>query len=217
MNAKVYSTEGQPVREIELAEEVFGCEVSRGSIYYAIRNELANRRLGTASTKTRAEVQGSGAKPWAQKGTGHARAGHKRSPLWVGGGIIFGPRPRDYSYTTPKKIKRLAMKSILSMKVGEERLKVVEDFTVESGKTRDLRSILLKLGQEERSVLVLGGEDRMVRRAGRNLPWLTVLAHDRLCAHDLYYGRSVLVLESAARKLGELYSVKAGEGNHAGR
>ncbi len=215
MNAKVYSIQGEPVRDIELADEVFSCKVSRGSIFYAIRNELANRRQGTASTKTRAEVKGSGAKPWAQKGTGHARAGHKRSPLWVGGGIIFGPRPRDYSYTTPRKIKRLAMKSILSMKVAEERLKVVEDFTVESGRTKDLLSILNKLGDGERSVLVLGGEDGMVRRAGRNLSWLTFLSYNRLCAHDLYYGRSIILLETAARKLNEFYAAAASEAKHA--
>jgi len=215
MNAKVYSIQGEPVRDIELDDGVFGCKVSRGSIYYAIRNELANRRQGTASTKTRAEVKGSGAKPWAQKGTGHARAGHKRSPLWVGGGIIFGPKPRDYSYTTPKKIKRLAMKSILSMKVAEERLKVVEDFTVESGRTKDLLSILTKLGNGERSVLVLGGEDGMVRRAGRNLPWLTFLSYNRLCAHDLYYGRSIILLETAARKLNDFYAAEASEAKHA--
>ncbi len=217
MNAKVYSIQGEPVRDIELADGVFGCKVSRGSIYYAIRNELANRRQGTASTKTRAEVKGSGAKPWAQKGTGHARAGHKRSPLWGGGGLIFGPRPRDYSYTIPKKVKRLAMRSILSMKVSEERLKVVEDFTVESGRTKDLLSILSKLGDGERSVLILGGEDGMVRRAGRNLPWLTFLSYNRLSAHDLYYGRSIILLETAARKLNDFYPGTESEAEHAAR
>lgn len=219
MNTKVYSAQGEPVRDIELSDAVFGCEISRGSVYYVIKNELANRRQGTASTKTRAEVKGSGAKPWAQKGTGRARAGHKRSPLWVGGGIIFGPKPRDYSYTTPKKIKRLAMRSILSLKVKEERLKVVEDFTIESGKTKDLRGILAKLGSPERTVFVLGGEDGMIRRAGRNLPWLTFLSYNRLCAHDLFYGRTVLVQESAVRKLNEFYAANeaANEATDAAR
>ncbi len=216
MNAKVYSVHGEPVKEIELADGVFGCEISRGSVYYAIRNELANRRQGTASTKTRAEVKGSGAKPWAQKGTGRARAGHKRSPIWVGGGIIFGPRPRDFGYTTPKKIKRLAMKSILSMKVKDESLKVVEDFTVETGKTKDLKTILAKLAATERTVLVLGADDGMIRRAGRNLPLVTFLSYNRLCAHDLYYGRKVLVLETAALKLNDFYGERR-DGSGDGR
>ena len=211
MNTKVLSIQGEAVREIELADDVFRCEISRGSVYYTIRNELANRRQGTASTKTRAEVKGSGAKPWAQKGTGRARAGHKRSPLWVGGGIIFGPKPRDYSYSTPKKIKRLAMKSILSLKVKDQELRVVEDFTVQSGKTKELVSILGKLGDSKRTVLVLGGDDGMLKRAGRNIPWLTFLSYNRLRAHDLYYGKNVLVLETAVRKLNDFYGSKEDE------
>lgn len=138
MKTKVYSIDGKELRTIELDDTVFNREVSNGTIYYAVNNELANRRVGTASTKTRGEVNYSNAKPYKQKGTGNARAGDKKSPIWTGGGTIFGPKPRDYSYRLPKKMKRLAMKSLLSLGVQDGRLVVVEDFTIESGKTRDL-------------------------------------------------------------------------------
>jgi large subunit ribosomal protein L4 len=206
MKAKVLSVQGKEVKDIELADAVFGCPVSHGTVYYAIRNELANLRVGTASTKTRGEVKGTSSKPWAQKGTGRARAGRRRSPLWVGGGTVFGPRPRDYSYAMPRKMKRVAMKSILSLKLKEEALKVVEDFTVDTGKTKDLVSVLKNLVPAERTVLVLGGEDAQIKRAGRNIPWLTFLSYNRLRAHDLFYGKNVVVLETAASKLNEFYA-----------
>jgi large subunit ribosomal protein L4 len=206
MDKKVYSIEGKELRDITLEDSVFAREVSEGSIYHAINNELANRRVGTASTKSRAEVRGSGAKPWRQKGTGRARSGHKRSPVWVGGGVVFGPKPRDYSYTLPKKIKRLAMKSILSLKAASETFKVVEDFTIDSGKTKELRTILIKLTTEERTVVILKDDDQMIRRAGRNLPNVRFLSYNRLRAHDLFYGKNILVLEGAAVKLNEFYS-----------
>ena len=205
MDKKVYSIEGKELRDITLEDSVFAREVSEGSIYHAINNELANKRVGTASTKGRSEVRGSGAKPWRQKGTGRARSGHKRSPIWVGGGVVFGPKPRDYSYTLPKKIKRLAMKSILSLKAASETFKVVEDFTIESGKTRELRSILTKLTTEERTVVILKDDDQMIRRAGSNLPNVRFLSYNRLRAHDLFYGKNILVLEGAAVKLNEFY------------
>jgi len=205
MDKKVYSIEGKELRNITLEDSVFAREVSEGSIYHAINNELANKRVGTACTKGRSEVRGSGAKPWRQKGTGRARAGHKRSPVWVGGGVVFGPKPRDYSYTLPKKIKRLAMKSILSLKAGTETFKVVEDFTIDSGKTKELRSILTRLISEERTVVILKDDDQMIRRAGRNLPNVRFLSYNRLRAHDLFYGKNILVLEGAAVKLNEFY------------
>jgi len=206
MKAKVFSVQGKEVRDIELSDAVFGRSVSDGSVYYAIRNELANMRVGTASTKTRGEVKGTSSKPWAQKGTGRARAGRRRSPLWVGGGIVFGPKPRDYSYSVPRKMKRLAMKSILSLKVKEEQLRVIEDFTVETGKTKDLVTLLKNLVPAERTVLVLGDDDAKIKRAGRNVPWLTFLSYNRLRAHDLFYGKNVLLLETAATKLNEFYA-----------
>ncbi|HVO38113.1 MAG TPA: 50S ribosomal protein L4 [Spirochaetia bacterium] len=213
MKTQVYGLDGKAVREIELADSVWNRDVSEGSIYHAIRNELANRRVGTAKIKDRGEVQGSGKKPWKQKGTGRARAGHKRSPVWVGGGKIFGPRPRDYSYTIPRKVKRLAMISILSLKTREERLKVVTDFTVESGKTKDLVTALRNLAAKERTVVVLKDDDAMIRRAGRNVPWLSFLSFNRLAAKDLFYCQKLLVLETAATKLNDFYGADEKNGS----
>ena len=208
MIKKLIALDGSAGREIDLADEVFGAEVSEGSIYHALRNEQANKRMGTAASKTRAEVKGSSAKPWRQKGTGRARAGHKRSPLWVHGGVIFGPQPRDYSYRLPRKVKRLAMRSLLSQKNAQERLLVMEDFTVESGKTKDLVAILKKVNPQAqgRTVIVLGKEDRVLRRAGRNLPSVSFLAYNRLSAHELFYASRLILLEQAALGLNEFYA-----------
>ncbi len=205
MDTKVLSIKGEELRTISLDDTVFGRPVSEGAIYHAIRNELANMRIGTATTKTRSEVIGTHKKPWRQKGTGRARSGTKQSPVWVGGGVAFGPRPRDYHYAIPRKMKRVAMRSILSMKLKEESLKVIEDFSIESGKTRDLAGILKNLAEAGKTVIVLKDNDPMIKRAGRNIPGLSFLSFDRLRAHDLYYGKNILVLETAATKLGEYY------------
>ncbi len=209
MNRTVYSIDGKELRTIELDDSVFGLPANEDVIWYAVNNELANLRLGTASTKDRGEVHGSNAKPYKQKGTGRARRGDKKSPLMVGGGVVFGPKPRDFGYAMPKKAKRLAMKSILSMKVQDDRLKIVEDFTVESAKTNDLVKILRQLGADERTVVVLKDNDAMVKRAGRNIPWLSFLSYDRLRAHDLFYGRRVIMLETAAKNLSSFYAEAA--------
>jgi len=226
MNRTVYSIDGKELRSIELADAVFGLPVNEDVIWYAINNELANKRQGNASTKGRAEVHGSNARPFKQKGTGRARRGDKKSPITVGGGTIFGPKPRDYSYSMPKKAKRLAMKSILSLKAQTDTLKIIEDFSVDSGKTKDLFGILKNFGEGERTVLVLRGEEvndrlgvddradvlpgvRKIKQAGRMIPWLTFLSHSRLRAHDLFYGRNVIMTESAAKKLNEFYTDKA--------
>ncbi len=206
MDRKVFSTSGKELRTITLDDSVFAREVSDGSIYNAVKNELANRRVGTAKTLTRSEVRGTTAKPWRQKGTGRARAGRRRSPVWVGGSVVFGPRPRDYSYVLPKKVKRLAMKSILSLKAqNEESFKIVEDFTVETGKTRDLKTVLRALVNDDKTVIILGDDDKMIRQAGRNLPNVRFLSYNRLSAHTLFYSKNVLVLEGAASKLNEFY------------
>lgn len=206
MEKKIYSIDGKEKSKITLSDEVFGLEVSYGSIYYVIKNELANRRVGTSSTKGRSEVSGAKQKPWKQKGTGRARAGRKRSPLWRGGGVVFGPKPRDYSYTTPKKVKRLAMKSILSLKAqDDDSMKVLENFTVESGKTRDLVNILKNFIGEERTVIILQDDDKLIRQAGRNLPNVQMLSFNRLCAHDLFYGKKILMLQGAAEKLNSFF------------
>jgi large subunit ribosomal protein L4 len=210
MKTQVFGLDGSPIRDIELADSVFNHEISEDCIYHAIRNELANRRVGTACVKDRGEVQGSGKKPWKQKGTGRARAGHRRSPIWVGGGKVFGPKPRDYSYRLPRKVKRLAMVSILSSKAKGDRLRVVQDFTVESGKTKDLVAALRKMASGERTVVVMKDDDRMLRRAGRNVPWLQMLCWDKLSAHDLFYGKRLLVLETAVDRLSGMYGTDDG-------
>ena len=206
MEKQVYSTDGKELRTITLDDKVFGLPVNDDVIYYAITNELANMRTGTACTKGRAEVHGSNAKPYKQKGTGNARRGDKKSPICVGGGTIFGPKPRDFSYSMPKKAKRLAMKSILSMQAQSDRFTVVEDFTVESGKTKDLVKILDNFAKNERTVVVLKDDDEMIKRAGRNIPALSFLSYNRLRAHDLFYARKVVVLESAVKNLSDFYA-----------
>ena len=185
MEKKVYSTSGKELRTITLDDKVFGLPVNDDVIYYAITNELANKRVGTACTKTRAEVHGSNNKPYKQKGTGNARRGDKKSPIMVGGGITFGPKPRDFSYAIPKKEKRLAMKTILSAHAQGDRLTVVEDFTIDSGKTKDLVAILNNFAKDERTVLILKDDDEKIKQAGRNIPNLTFLSYNRLNAHDL--------------------------------
>ena len=205
MEKKVYSTSGKELRTITLDDKVFGLPVNDDVIYYAITNELANKRVGTACTKTRAEVHGSNNKPYKQKGTGNARRGDKKSPITVGGGTIFGPKPRDFSYSIPKEEKRLAMKTILSAHAQGDRLTVVEDFTIDSGKTKDLVAILNNFAKDERTVLILKDDDEKIKQAGRNIPNLTFLSYNRLNAHDLYYGRKVIVLESAVANLSKFY------------
>ncbi|MBP5464830.1 MAG: 50S ribosomal protein L4 [Treponema sp.] len=206
MEKKVYSVDGKELRTINLDDKIFNLPVNEDVIYYAITNELANRRVGTACTKTRAEVHGSNAKPYKQKGPGNARRGDKKSPIMVGGGTIFGPKPRDYSYAIPKKEKRLAMKSILSLQAQNDRLTVIEDFTVESGKTKDLVKILNNFAKDTRTVLLLKDDDKMIKRAGRNIPTLHFLTYNRLCAHDLFYARKIIMLEGAAKNLSEFYA-----------
>jgi large subunit ribosomal protein L4 len=208
MKAKVYSLQGKSVKEIELDDSVFGIDVSEGAIYHAIRNELANRRQGTACTKTRKEVHGTNQKPWRQKGTGRARAGDRKSPVWVGGGTAFGPKPRDYSYAMPRQQKRLALKSLLSLKLKEDKLRVVEDIAIESGKTKDLVEKVKTLSKLEKTVIIINGNDVKIKRAGSNLPWLRLLEYNRLNAHDLFYSEHVFLCENAAGSLNSFYGEK---------
>lgn len=211
MQTKLYSTDGNESGTIELDDNVFGLPINDDVIYYAVVNELANRRLGTACTKGRSEVSGSNAKPYKQKGTGRARRGDKKSPITVGGGTIFGPKPKDYSYAMPKKAKRLAMKSILSKKLAEDRLRVVSDFESD-GKTKNLATIINNFAKGERTVLIIHDDNQLIKRAARNIPNLSLLNFDRLEAHTLFYGKKVLVLESATKKLSEFFSSSADKG-----
>ena len=209
MEKKVYSVDGNELRTVNLDDNVFGLPVNEDVIYYAINNELANLRTGTACTKGRAEVHGSNNKPYKQKGTGNARRGDKKSPITVGGGVVFGPKPRDFSYALPKQVKRLALKSILSLKAQTDLLTVVEDFTVESGKTKDLKKILDNFAKDTRTVIILKDDDAKIKQAARNLHNVYFLSYNRLRAHDLFYGRKVIVLESAVKNLSDFYKSEA--------
>jgi large subunit ribosomal protein L4 len=211
MERKVVSLKGKELRSIELSDAVFGLPINDDVIYYAINNELANARVGTACTKDRGEVHGTNRRPYSQKGTGRARQGDVKSPVYVGGGTAFGPKPRDFSFALPKKVKRLALKTILSLKAQNGTMQIVEDFTSDTGKTKDFVKQIEAIASDKdavRTVVILKDDDASVKRAGRNLPWLSFLSYNRLRAHDLFYGRKVIVLESAAKGLNEFYADK---------
>ncbi|MCD2349189.1 50S ribosomal protein L4 [Borreliella americana] len=207
MERKVFSKDGKEIGTVNLDDRVFNIEISHGSIYNAIKNELSNLRVGTSSTKTRSEVRGSSKKPWKQKGTGRARVGTKRNPVWIGGGIALGPKPRDYSYRLPKKVKRLAFKSVLSLRAADENgFKVVENFNIESGKTKDLALIIKNFASfNGKVVILLGNDDQMIKRAGKNIRDLKILSFDKLRVVDLFYAKNLIALESAVNKLNEFY------------
>ena len=204
MTVPVIGAGGGARGEVELADGVFGVEVSEGAIYHAIRNELANRRVGTASTKSRGQVRGTNRKPWRQKGTGRARAGDVKSPLWTGGGVIFGPKPRSYRYRLPRKAKRTAMRSILTQKAREQRITVVDGLDADSGKTRDLVRQLEPITGAARCVWLLDAPAPMLVRAARNIPWLRMRACHTVTAHDLYYAERVLLTRAAGDRLAQL-------------
>jgi len=205
----VYDIQGNEKGSIELDDAVFNQKPNKSVIYYALTAELENARQGTSSTKGRSEVSGSGAKPWRQKGTGRARAGSKRSPLWTGGGIVFGPKPRDYHTPLQKKVRRRSIMSLLSLKARENLLKVVEDFEVQSGRTKDFSGIAAKLVDESRRrrVLIVDREQKELnRRAGRNIPWILYRSADCLSTRDLYFATQLLLTESAVKRINEKYS-----------
>ena len=171
MKTQVYGLDGNAVREIELSDDGVRPRRERG-LHLPRDQERAGQQAGsgTAKIKDRGEVHSSNKKPWKQKGTGRARSGQRSSPVWVGGGKIFGPRQRDYSYALPRKVKRLALISLLSLKAKEDKLRVVTDFTVESGKTKDLVTMLANLAAQERTVVILKDDDAMVRGRGATCP-----------------------------------------------
>jgi len=209
MNTKLYDAKGNEKGTVKLNDAVFKITPNKSAIYYALRAEHANARQGTASTKGRSEVRGSGAKPYRQKGTGRARAGSRQSPIWTGGGVVFGPKPRSYRIRLPRRIKQLSIRSCLSMKAGEKLLKVVEDFNVESGKTRDFFSIASSLVEEQsrKRVLFIDADRKtMNRRAGRNIPWIRYYDASLLSTRELYYASQLVLTESAVKVLNEKYA-----------
>lgn len=199
----VFDLNNQKVGELELADEVFAAEVREHLLYEAVRHYLACRRRGTSKTKTRGEVHGSGRKLWRQKGTGRARMGSIRSPLWRHGGTVHGPVPRDYSYRLPRKMLLGALRSALSAKLRDGELKVVRAFELPDHKTRTMRSVLERLEVRQSVLLVDNGDNRNLILGSRNLPGVTLLSSRELTSYDLLAHRQVLLSEAAARKLSE--------------
>ncbi|MEO0026265.1 MAG: 50S ribosomal protein L4 [candidate division WOR-3 bacterium] len=186
---------GEVKGQIELPEQWFNREGPRSLLWEAVRCYLANQRQGTAKTKTRAEVSGTGKKPWPQKHTGRARHGSRRSPIWVKGGIAWGPKPRDYSYELPKKVRRYALALALTAKVKENGIKLIEDFELSAPKTRELAAIFNRLGLNDSVLLLVPQVSENLRRASANIPWLDVMPAAQLNTYAVLAHNQVVFTE----------------------
>lgn len=202
----VLNLSGDKVEEITLAEEIFGIEPNEHAVYEAVKNILANRRQGTQSAKTRAEVKGGGKKPWRQKGTGRARQGSIRAPQWTGGGIVFAPQPRDYSYKIPKKVRRLALKSVLSSKVQTEDMIVLDALVLEEASTKKAVEILKNIDAKEKAIVLVADGSDNVRKSFRNIPKVATLALGEINVYDLLKYDTVVLTKEAVQKIEEVYS-----------
>ena len=183
-NVSVYNIEGKEVGSIELNDAVFGVEVNEHLVHMAVVNQLANNRQGTQSAKTRSEVSGGGRKPWRQKGTGHARQGSTRSPQWTGGGVVFAPKPRDYSFKMNKKEKRIALLSALSSKVADNKIVVLDAFNLDEVKTKKFAEVMSNL-KVDKALVVIEGENKNVVLSGRNIPTVKVSATNEINTYDV--------------------------------
>lgn len=202
----VYNKDGDHVGELELSDAVFGQAVNRAVLHEVVVMQLANRRKGTHDTKTRSEVRGGGRKPWRQKGTGRARHGSIRSPIWRGGGIVFGPHPRDYRYSVPKKVRRLALKSALSSKAGEDRIVVLDELTMDAPKTREMVRILGNLKATDGALVVTADRDFAVERSARNIPGVKSLTAAHLNVLDILDHAHLVLTKDAVAKVEEVLS-----------
>ena len=202
----VYNVSGEKVSEMELNEGVFGVKVNVPVMHDVVKNLLANRRQGTQSSKTRSEVRGGGRKPWRQKGTGRARHGSSRSPIWVGGGVIFAPKPRDYRYKLPKKVRRLAMKSALTTKVMDDTLIVLDDLQMERPKTKEMTNILKNLKVDGKALIVLDHVDENVIRSARNIPGIATAQVNTLNVYDILKYDRFIITRNAVEKVEEVYA-----------
>lgn len=196
----VYDIEKNKVAEVTLNDAVFGAEVNRDVIYEVVRMQMAARRQGTHDTKERGEISGGGKKPWRQKGTGRARAGTTRSPLWRGGGTVFGPTPRDYAFSVPKKVRRLALISALSLKVREEKLLVLKDFPLAEVKTKKFKEVLDRFGLKK-TLVVIDRPDAVLEKSSRNLPDVKMMRCEGINVYDLLKYDSLVLLEPSIQKL----------------
>ena len=202
----VYNVEGKKVKTVDLKEEIFGIEPNEAVVHSVLVNYLANQRQGTQSTKTRAEVRGGGRKPWRQKGTGRARQGSIRAPQWIKGGIALGPKPRCYKYRVNKKEKRLAIRSLLSSKVLENNLVVVDKFDFKEIKTKQMATAMKNLKVEEKALIVLPSNNEMIQKSARNLEGVRTSSVNTINVYDLLkYNKLVLTVDTI-KKIEEVYA-----------
>ena len=204
-NVAVYNMEGKEVDKIELNDSIFGVEINEHLVHMAVLQQLANKRQGTQKAKTRSEVRGGGRKPWRQKGTGHARQGSTRAPQWTGGGIVFAPKPRDYSFKMNKKEKRIALLSALSSKVAESKIVVLDEFKLDEIKTKKFVEVMNNL-KVENALVVLEGENKNVVLSGRNIPTVKVSATNEINTYDVLKYETLVVTKAAVEKLEEVYA-----------
>jgi large subunit ribosomal protein L4 len=202
----VYDINGKVVGDINLSDDIFGIEVNKNVIHQVVVNQLANKRQGTQSTKTKSEVSGGGRKPWRQKGTGRARHGSIRSAQWVKGGIVLGPKPRSYRYTLPKKVRRLALKSALSSKVNENELFVLDSLNFDKIKTKQMADVLKNLKINETAVLVLAEKNENVELSARNIPGLKTLFVNTMNVYDIMKHNKFIITKDAVAKVEEVYA-----------
>lgn len=198
--AGVYDIENNRISEIDLSDAVFGAAVNEDAIYEVVRMQMASRRKGTASTKGRSDVRGGGKKPWRQKGTGRARAGHSRSPIWRGGGIIFGPTPHSYSYRLPKKIRRVALISALSLKLKEEKMIILRDFPMDEIKTKRFQEVIDRFGLSK-VLFVIDGSQPVLEKSSRNIKEVKMVRSEGINVYDLLKYDHVVLLEPSVKKI----------------
>lgn len=203
---KVYNMMGEQIEEIELSEDIFGIEVNEHAVYEVVKNQLANKRQGTQSVKTRAEVRGGGRKPWRQKGTGRARQGSIRAPHFVGGGVSFAPKPRDYSYRVPKKVRRLALKSVLTSKVENGEIIIIDDIKLDEPKTKEMVKFLTNINADRKAMIVLDEKDTNVVKAARNIPNVKTALVNTINVYDIINCNSFVITKEAIKKVEEVYS-----------
>lgn len=201
----VYNMKGDEVGNIELNDEIFGADVNEHLIYMAVKQQLANRRQGTQKAKTRSEVSGGGRKPWRQKGTGHARQGSTRSPQWTGGGVVFAPVPRDYSFKMNKKEKRAALKGALTDKVQKGSIIVLDELKMEEKKTKFFAEVMKNIKAEGKSYVVIGDNDQNVILSARNLPGVKTSVSDLINVYDIMNAKTLVVTKEAVAKIEEVF------------
>ena len=206
MQTKVFDMAGKQVGEIELSDAIFGIEPNAAVVHDVVKNHLANCRQGTQSSLTRAEVSGGGIKPWRQKGTGRARQGSIRAPQWTHGGIVFAPKPRDYSYTLNKKVKRLAMKSALSAKAQAEEIVVIDAIKMDSIKTKTFKTFLNAVGVNGKALVVTAENDSIVVKSAANIPGILVTFANLINVYDILNAQKLVVDKAALAKIEEVFA-----------